>query len=84
MTGGMDPSMQLLETSSPQNLLNRASILTQLEQQNGAKVSLVAAAERPRVRAQAAAAQQQQRAKTLAGDDGGQGQPDPEEGELLQ
>jgi peptidoglycan DL-endopeptidase CwlO len=66
MTGGMDPSMQLLETSSPQNLLNRASILTQLEQQNGAKVSLVAAAETAAVRAQAAAAQQQQRAKTLA------------------
>ncbi len=66
MTGGMDPSMQLLETSSPQNLLNRASILTQLEQQNGAKVSLVAAAESAAVRAQAAAAQEQERAKTLA------------------
>jgi peptidoglycan DL-endopeptidase CwlO len=66
MTGGMNPSMQLLETSSPQNLLNRASIMTQLEQQNGAKVSLVAAAEAAAVRAQAAAAQQQQRAKTLA------------------
>jgi cell wall-associated NlpC family hydrolase len=66
MTGGMNPSMQLLETSSPQNLLNRASIMTQLEQQNGAKVSLVAAAESAAVRAEAAAAQQQRRAKSLA------------------
>ena len=66
MTGGMNPSMQLLETSSPQSLLNRASIMTQLEQQNGAKVSLVAAAETAAVRAEAAAAQQQQRAKSLA------------------
>jgi cell wall-associated NlpC family hydrolase len=65
MSGGMNPSMQLLETSSPQNLLNRASIMTQLEQQNGAKVSLVAAAETAAVRAQAAAVQEQNRAKTL-------------------
>jgi cell wall-associated NlpC family hydrolase len=66
MTGGMNPSMQLLESSSPQNLLNRASIMTQLEQENGAKVSLVAAAETAALRAQAAAAQEQQRAKTLS------------------
>ena len=66
MTGGMDPAMQLLENSSPQNLLNRASIMTRLEQENGAKVSLVAAANTAALRAQAAAAQQQQRAKVLA------------------
>jgi peptidoglycan DL-endopeptidase CwlO len=66
MTGGVDPAMQLLETSSPQNLLNRASIMTQLEQENGTKVSLVAAANTAAVRAQAAAAQQQNRAKSLA------------------
>jgi cell wall-associated NlpC family hydrolase len=66
MTGGMDPSIQLLETASPQTLLNRASIMTQIQQQNGAKVSLVAAAEAASLRAQAAAAQQQQRAKTLS------------------
>jgi peptidoglycan DL-endopeptidase CwlO len=65
MSGGMNPSMQLLETSSPQNLLNRASIMTQLEQQNGAKVSLVAAAETAALRADAAAAQEQKRATTL-------------------
>lgn len=67
MSGGMDPAMQLLETSSPQNLLNRASIMTQLEQENGTKVSLVAAAHTAAVRALAAAAQQERRAKSLAG-----------------
>jgi cell wall-associated NlpC family hydrolase len=66
MTGGMDPAMQLLATSSPQNLLNRASIMTQLQQENGAKVSLVAAAHTAAVRALAAAAQQQRQAKALA------------------
>jgi peptidoglycan DL-endopeptidase CwlO len=66
MSGGMNPAMQLLETSSPQDLLNRASIMTQLEQENGDKVNLVAAANTAAVRAQAAAAQQQRRAKSLA------------------
>jgi cell wall-associated NlpC family hydrolase len=66
MTGGMDPAMQLLENSSPQNLLNRASIMTQLEQENGTKVSIVAAANSAALRAQGAAAQQQHRAKLLA------------------
>ena len=66
MSGGVDPAMQLLETSSPQNLLNRASIMTQLEQENGTKVSLVAAADTAAVRALAAASQQERRAKTLA------------------
>jgi cell wall-associated NlpC family hydrolase len=66
MSGGLDPAMQLLETSSPQDLLNRASIMTQLEQENGDKVSLVAAANSAAVRAQGAAAQQQRRAKSLA------------------
>jgi len=66
MTGGMDPAMQLLETSSPQNLLNRASIMTQLQQEDGAKVSLVAAAESAALRAEGAAGQQQSRAKSLA------------------
>src|SRR5215469_7530779 len=66
MSGGMDPAMQLLQSSSPQNLLNRASIMTQIEQENGDKVSLVAAANTAAIRALAAAAQQQRRAKSLA------------------
>jgi peptidoglycan DL-endopeptidase CwlO len=65
MTGGMNPALQLLQSSTPQSLLNRASIMTQLEQENGAKVSLVAAAETAAQRATAAAAQEQQEAARL-------------------
>jgi peptidoglycan DL-endopeptidase CwlO len=65
MTGGLNPAMELLQASSPQSLLNRASIMTQIQHENGAKISLVAAAEAAAQRAMAAAAQQQQRAKSL-------------------
>jgi len=66
MTGGLNPTLQLLSTNSPQSLLNRASIMSQLERENGAKVSLVASAETAAQRALAAAAQQQRRATQLA------------------
>lgn len=66
MTGGLNPTMQLLTTNSPQSLLDRASIMTQLQRENGAKVSLVASAVTAAQRAQAAAAQQQHRATQLA------------------
>ena len=66
MTGGINPALQLLQASSPQSLLNRASIMAQIEHENGAKVSIVAAAEAAAQRAIAAAAQQQLLAKTLA------------------
>ena len=66
MTGGINPALQLLQTSSPQNLLDRASIMTQIEHENGAKVSLVAAAETAAQRAEAAAGQEQQRARSVA------------------
>jgi cell wall-associated NlpC family hydrolase len=65
MTGGLNPALQLLQTSTPQDMLNRASMMTQLEEQNGAKVNLVAAAETAAQRAKAAAAQEEQRAVTL-------------------
>ena len=65
MTGGMNPALQLLSTNSPQSLLNRASIMTQIERENGAEVSLVAGAEVAATRAEAAAAQQQRRASDL-------------------
>jgi peptidoglycan DL-endopeptidase CwlO len=67
MTAGFNPALQLLQSSSPQTLLNRASIMTQLEQQNGDQVSLVANAATAAQRAQAAAAQVEQHAKELAG-----------------
>jgi peptidoglycan DL-endopeptidase CwlO len=68
MTGGINPALQLLQAqaSSAQSLLNRASIMAQLEHENGAKVSLVAAAEAAAQRSIAAAAQEQQHAKSLA------------------
>ena len=66
MSGGVNPSIALLQSSTPQSMLDRASMLTQLEAQNGAKLKLVAAAEQAAQRAQAAAAQEQKRAKQLA------------------
>jgi peptidoglycan DL-endopeptidase CwlO len=66
MSGGLNPTLQLLTTNSPQSLLNRASIMTQLQHENGARVSLVAAAEIAAQRAEGAANQQQQRATSLA------------------
>jgi len=65
MTGGLNPTLQLLTTNTPQSLLDRASIMAQLQRENGAKVSLVASAEAAAQRAQAAAAQQEHRATQL-------------------
>lgn len=65
MTGGVNPTLELLTSSSPQGLLNRASIMTQIQRENGAKVDLVAAAEDAAQRAQAAASQQAQSAARL-------------------
>jgi cell wall-associated NlpC family hydrolase len=65
MTGGINPTLQLLTTASPQSLLNRASIMTQIQQEDGRKVSLVANAVAAAQRAQEAAAQEQQQAKSL-------------------
>jgi cell wall-associated NlpC family hydrolase len=65
MSGGLNPTLQLLSTNSPQNLLNRASIMSQLQRENGAKVSLVASAETAAQRAEAAAAQQERKATQL-------------------
>jgi cell wall-associated NlpC family hydrolase len=65
MAGGMNPALQLLQTATPQKMLDRASIMAQLEQQNGEKVNLVAVAETAAQRATAAAAQEQERAVTL-------------------
>jgi peptidoglycan DL-endopeptidase CwlO len=66
MTGGFNPALQLLTTNSPQSMLNRASIMTQLQRENGAKVRLVGAAVIAARRAEAAAAQQQRLAANLS------------------
>lgn len=66
MTGGLNPTMQLLQSANPQSLLNRASIMTQLANENSAKLNVVSAAATAAVRAQGAAAQEQQQAVKLA------------------
>ena len=66
MTGGLNPTLQLLTTNSPQSLLNRASIMTQLQQENGAKVSLIAGAVIAARRAEAAAGEEQRHAADLS------------------
>jgi peptidoglycan DL-endopeptidase CwlO len=66
MSEGMNPTLELLQSSSPQSLLNRASMMTQIEQENGAKLKLVQVAAAAARRAQEAAVQQQQRATALA------------------
>jgi cell wall-associated NlpC family hydrolase len=66
MSGGINPSLQLLQSSNPQAMLNRASILTQLQHENGTKLSLVAAARAAATRARLLALQQEQRATRLS------------------
>jgi len=66
MTGGMSPTLQLLESSDPQAILSRASILNELQHQNGAKLSLVAAARAAAARASLLAVQETKQAATLS------------------
>jgi cell wall-associated NlpC family hydrolase len=66
MTGGMNPALQLLQSSKPQIMLNRASILTQLQQENGHKLDLVATARTAAERANVTAAQEEHQAVTLS------------------
>ena len=66
MSGGVSPTLQLLQGSSPQNVLNRASIIQQLAQENGDKLSLVSAAQSAASRAQVAAQQEESQASKLA------------------
>ncbi len=65
LTGGVDPSLELLQSSNPQAFLDRASIMLQLQQENGTKVNLLAAAEAAAQRAQLAAAQETVQAEKL-------------------
>jgi peptidoglycan DL-endopeptidase CwlO len=66
MTGGINPALQLFTTATPQGMLNRASIMTQIQQENGLKVTQVANAVAAAQRAKESAAQEQQQAKTLS------------------
>ncbi len=66
MAGGIDPTLQLLESSNPQAMLDRASILSELQQQNGTKMSLVSAANAAAQRESALAVQQSRQALRLS------------------
>lgn len=66
MTGGMDPTIQLLQSTNPQAMLNRASILTELQRQNSDQVNLVAAARADAQRARLLAVQEEHRAAKLS------------------
>jgi peptidoglycan DL-endopeptidase CwlO len=58
MNNGLDTSLELLTTSSAQNLLNRASIMEQLQTENGDRVGQMAAAVAASQRARETATQQ--------------------------
>src|SRR5215469_9665086 len=45
MAGSVNPSLQLLESANPQAMLDRASILSEIQHQNATKMGLVAAAD---------------------------------------
>jgi peptidoglycan DL-endopeptidase CwlO len=66
MAGGINPSIELLESSDPQAILDRASILSELQHQNGTKLSLVMAANRAAERAALLADQESAQASKLS------------------
>ena len=65
-TGGMDPAIQLLQSSDPQAMLNRASILAELQRQNLDQIDLVTTARAAAQRARLLAIQEQHHAASLA------------------
>ncbi len=66
MSGGLNPALQLLQSSDPQSMLNRASIMVQLQQENGSKINEVRAAEAAAKRALLTAAQAERQATRLS------------------
>jgi peptidoglycan DL-endopeptidase CwlO len=66
MTGGLDPSVQLLQSADSQQVLDRTSIMLQLAHQQTGTMSLLASAEGAANRARQIAAQQAARADQLS------------------
>jgi peptidoglycan DL-endopeptidase CwlO len=66
MMGGLDPTIQMLQTTSPQQFLNRASIMLQLQYQQGGTMSLLQTAEDAANRAEQTASQEETQATTLS------------------
>jgi peptidoglycan DL-endopeptidase CwlO len=65
MTGGLSPTLQLFQSANAQSLLNRASIIAQLEEENGSRLNVVVDAQTTAQRARGAALQEEQRAAAL-------------------
>jgi cell wall-associated NlpC family hydrolase len=66
MNGTMSPTLQMLQSTNPQQFLNQASIMLQLEQESGDKLNAVSAAELAAQRANVTAQQQEKQASKLA------------------
>jgi peptidoglycan DL-endopeptidase CwlO len=66
MTGSLDPTIQILQTTNPQQFLNRASIMLQLQYQQGGTMSLLQTAEDAANRAKQTATQEAAQANKLA------------------
>ena len=66
MTGGIDPSIQLLQSPDSQEMLDRSSIMLQLAHEQTGTMSLLASAEGAASRARQVATQQAARADQLA------------------
>jgi peptidoglycan DL-endopeptidase CwlO len=63
---GISPAVSLLESSNPQSMLNRASILGELQKENGDKIHLVTAARAAAQRARLLAVQEEAKAAKLS------------------
>jgi peptidoglycan DL-endopeptidase CwlO len=66
MSGTMNPTLQMLQSSNPQQFLDQASIMLQLEQESGDKLNAVSSAESAAQRANLTAQQQESQAATLS------------------
>jgi peptidoglycan DL-endopeptidase CwlO len=66
MMGGFDATIQLLQNPNPQQFLNRASIMVQLQYQQGGTMSLLQSAEDAANRAKKTATQEEAQATTLS------------------
>ncbi len=66
ITGGVSPAIELLQSSNPQAMLNRASILSELQKQNSDQLNLVASARAAAQRASLLAVQEEHRAAKLS------------------
>jgi cell wall-associated NlpC family hydrolase len=66
MTGGVNPAISLLASKDPQSMLDRASILGQLQRENTAKLRMVTAARAAAQRARLLAVQQEHQAAKLS------------------